>query len=503
MTEIELKLLVSARELGRIFELDPVKRRARGAREEKRLVSVYYDTPEGDLRAHRVALRLRQEGTQWVQTLKGGGNASAGLHQRDEFEWQVPARRLNLAVLALTQYAELFAKRRLAGALRPVFTTRFSRIAQPLQFDDGTTAELCADSGTIRAGARREPVSEIEIELVSGNPQKLFELAHELVDKMAFRLGYLSKAERGYALFGGEVGRPHKTDQIVVEGVAPAPAALRQIATVSLAHIQANEAGFLSGWDPEFLHQMRVGLRRLRVALSMPNDPAWREVLEPLKAEMRWLSSVLGPARNWDVYLTEILPPLARHFAGSRALSAYRSRCLRLRRRYVAAARAVVFSPRYTSFLLGLGALLARDSWPGIPALGTEEFAQAVIARRDRKLRRRFGDLARAAPEERHRARIAAKKLRYCAEFFASLYAKRKVKRYIGALSALQDALGAINDAQAGAHMTEQAAKGARTRADPRIVGMVLGWMAANDARAIAALGHVCEQFAKQKPFWD
>ncbi|MBI4291193.1 MAG: CYTH and CHAD domain-containing protein [Betaproteobacteria bacterium] len=502
MTEIELKLLVPGRELGAIFELDAVKRRARGAPAEKRLVSVYYDTPEGDLRAHRIALRLRQDGARWVQTLKGGGIASAGLHQRDEFEWQVPSRRLDLGVLASTRYAQLFAKQRIARALRPVFTTRFLRVVQPLQFDDGTTTELCADSGTIRAGPKREPISEIEIELVTGDPLRLFELSHELEGKISFRLGHLSKAERGYALFDGELSRPQKAGSIVIERTAPALAALRKIATASLAQIQANEAGFLSGSDPEFLHQMRVGLRRLRVALGMPDDPAWRKVLEPLRAELRWLSSVLGPARNWDVYLTEILPPLARHFAGSSALAAFRSRCRRLRRRHVAAARDAVFSSRYTNLLLELGALLARESWPGVPGLGAAEFAQAVVARRDRKLRRRLDDLARAAPEERHRARIAAKKLRYCAEFFASLYTKRKVKRYVDALSELQDALGAINDAQAGAQMTEQAAMGARTRADPRIVGMVLGWMAANDARAIAALGRVCGEFAKQKSFW-
>ncbi len=503
MTEVELKLLVSSRELARVFELDAVTRRAQGPREEKRLVSVYYDTPDGELRAHRIALRLRQDGDRWVQTVKGNGSVAGGLHQRAELEWQVPSRRLDLSLLAATDYAQLFAKSRVSAALRPMFSTRFSRVTQRLQFDDGTWAELCADSGAIRAGTRREPISEIEIELLSGSARRLFDLAGELMDGIAFRLASLSKAERGYALIDSTPARPHKAAFIAVDGSWPAPSALRAIASASLFQMHVNEGGFLAGRDPEFLHQMRVGLRRLRVALSMPDDPRWRESLEPLKGELRWLSSVLGPARNWDVYLNEILPPLARHFAGSKALAAYRLRCRRLRHRYVSQARAAVASARFTKLLLDAGALLAGETWNGAETDLAAAFAQAVIARRDRQLRRRLHDLAQATPEERHRARIAAKKLRYCAEFFASLYPGRKVKRYVGALSALQDALGAINDAQAGAQMTERAAKGARTRADPRIVGMVLGWMAANDARAIASLDRVCEAFAKQKPFWE
>jgi CHAD domain-containing protein len=271
----------------------------------------------------------------------------------------------------------------------------------------------------------------------------------------------------------------------------------------ALAQVQGNEAGFLSGSDPEYLHQMRVGLRRLRAAVTTPADPAWREALAPLNEEMRWLSSALGPARNWDVYLTEILPPLSRHFGNSRALAAFRSRCRGLRRRYLVRAREAVLSRRYRKLLLDLGALLAGESWPGVPEEIAAEFAQAVIARRDRRLRRRLEGLARDSPEERHRARIAAKKLRYCAEFFASVFARRKLRRYVGALAALQDALGAINDARTGAQMTEEAASGARTRADPRIVGVVLGWMAANEARAIAALGPLCDDFERQKSFWD
>ncbi|MBI2318416.1 MAG: CHAD domain-containing protein, partial [Betaproteobacteria bacterium] len=329
------------------------------------------------------------------------------------------------------------------------------------------------------------------------------ELAHELADKVAFRLGHLSKAERGYALSSGEAARPHKARPIEIEPALPAREALARIGMAALFQVQANGEGFLGGADPEFLHQMRVGLRRLRVALTMPEEAGWREMLAPLVAEMRWLAQALGPARNWDVYLTEILPPLARHFGGSPALALFRSRCRRLRRRYLDAARAAVLSPRYSKLLLDLGALLAGDTWPGVPEASAAEFAQTVIARRDRKLRRRLESLVHAGPAERHRARIAAKKLRYCAEFFASLYARRKVRRYVGALSALQDALGAINDAQAGAHMCDEAAGGARTRADPRIVGMVLGWMAANEARAIASLAHLREDFVRQKLFWD
>ena len=501
--EIELKLLMARENLDRVLGAQVVKRCAQGGAETGELTSVYYDTPDLDLHGERLALRLRQSGEHWLQGLKGGAASTAGLTEREEYEWPVSGRSVDLTLLDATPYGPVFAKRRVREALRPVFTTRFTRTLRRLALAEGAQAELCADLGEIRAGNRRAPVCEVEIELKSGSPLALFGFAAELLQEVPFGLGARSKAERGYALYRNAPPRPCKALPVALRPDMSRAEVLQTVARGCLAQIHANEEGFLDGRDPEFLHQLRVGFRRLRVALAMPEDTEWRAALEPLREEMRWLFSVLGPVRNWDVFLTEMLPPLMRHLGTDSGLVALRSRCLRLRRRRLALAREAVGSPRYSALLLSLGILLygrspAEPSGTAAPAL---VFGHAVIARRDRTLRKRGEALASASPEERHRARIAAKKLRYCSEYFAVLYPQKKVRRYVDALADLQDALGLINDAAVGAAMVTELGSGGRV--DPRVIGIVQGWIAAGEARAIECLSRAWDGFEECRRFWD
>jgi len=386
--------------------------------------------------------------------------------------------------------------------LRPVFTTRFTRRSRRLALAEGTQAELCVDEGEIRAGTGRTTVCEVEIELKGGSPRALFEFAAELLREVPFRLGADSKAERGYALYQNAQPLPRKATSVALRPDMSRATVLQSVARACLAQIHANEEGFLNGRDPEFLHQLRVGFRRLRVALAMPEDPDWRAALQPLREEMRWLFSVLGPARNWDVFVTEILPPLQRHFGSDEGLAALRTRCLRLRRRHLALARAAVCSTRYPALLLSLGTLLYGQPPPELPdtAVPAQAFAHAILQRRDRALRKRGEGLRSASEEERHRARIAGKKLRYCAEFFSSLYPQKKVKRFVDVLSDLQDALGTINDASVADVLLAELGSG--RRADTRVIGVVKGWVAAGEARAIEKLAHSWDGFEECRQFW-
>ncbi|OGA06473.1 MAG: hypothetical protein A3H33_02410 [Betaproteobacteria bacterium RIFCSPLOWO2_02_FULL_65_20] len=508
--ETELKLLVARDDLERVLGAQAVKRRAQGRAQSSELTGVYYDTPELDLYGERLALRLRRvcanSGERWFQALKGGAASAAGLTEREEYEWPVRGRSVDLTLLDATPYGPVFAKRSVREALRPVFTTRVKRTLLRLELDQGAQAELCADLGEIRAADRRSRVCEVEIELKSGGydgPMALFAFAAELLHEVPFRLGALSKAERGYALYRNALPQPRKALPVALRPDMSSAEVLQAVSRACLAQIHANEEGFLAGRDPEFLHQLRVGFRRLRVALVMPEDPEWRSALEPLREEMRWLFSVLGPVRNWDVFITEMLPPLVRHFPADDGLARLRERCMRLRRRHVALARAAVGSPRYPALLLSLGMLLYGRPPAQAPATAApaRAFAHALIERRDRTLRKRGEALSAAGAEERHRVRIGAKKLRYCAEFFATLFPQKKVRRYVEALAELQDALGLINDAAVGVAMVAELGKGGRI--DPRVIGIAQGWFAAGEARAIARLSRVWEGFDQCRRFWD
>jgi len=501
--EVEIKLTVAREDLGRVLAAQAVRQRAQGRARTMNLVSVYFDTPELDLHAARLALRLRQSGDTWLQALKGGAASTAGLTEREEYEWPVAGRRIDFGLLEGTPHGPVLAKRRVRETLRPVFTTRFTRTLRRLRLADGTPAELCADLGEVRAGARRTPICEIEVELKGGNAQALFEFAADLLREVPFRLGATSKAERGYALFQNAQLRPRKAIPVGLRPDMGCAEVLQTVARGCLAQVHANEEGFLSGRDPEFLHQLRVGYRRLRVALAMPDDPEWRAALEPVRGEMRWLFSLLGPARNWDVFVTETLPPLMRHLEAEKGLAGLRARCLRLRRRHIARARDAVNSTRYPALLLSLGKLLYGCPPPelSVSSAPAQGFAQAIIERRDRAMRKRGEGLRSATPEERHAARISAKKLRYCAEFFAPLYPQRKVKRYVEALAELQDALGIINDATVADALLEEL--GAGGRVDRRVIGVVKGWIAAGEARAIERLTRAWDGFEKCRQFWD
>jgi CHAD domain-containing protein len=101
----------------------------------------------------------------------------------------------------------------------------------------------------------------------------------------------------------------------------------------------------------------------------------------------------------------------------------------------------------------------------------------------------------------RHRLRIAAKKLRYAAEFFAALFPKRRVRPYIQSLASMQEVLGGLNDAATLLRLLPEAAAGARTP-DVRVAGMIQGWSAASTHLQLDALGRAWDRWQRQKPFW-
>ncbi|MGH8695323.1 MAG: CHAD domain-containing protein, partial [Burkholderiales bacterium] len=317
---------------------------------------------------------------------------------------------------------------------------------------------------------------------------------------------------RGYALAGAAAAPPRKARPIMLAHGLAAGAGLRRIAAACIAQLQANEAGLLEGRDPEYLHQFRVGLRRLRSGLDIVGTAVGKEAIAPLAEELRWLGAALGPARDWDVFTAETLTRLAREFNVAEDLQAFLARCAALRRAHGEAARNAVSSPRYTALLLALGEGFARDDLAGLVrtvdadasrlAAPVGEFAASVLDKRHRRLRKRGGDVPDAPAAERHRVRIDAKRLRYAAEFFASLHPPKPVRRYVDALEDLQDILGALNDAAVAERLLQEAAAAAPEPIAPRVEGLVRGWMAATAGHELARYPRAWREFEDAKPFW-
>ena len=165
-----------------------------GPGRDRRLVSVYYDTPGDDLAARGAALRLRTDDSgRTIQTLKSG----TGLARR-EAEVETAPGRLDLDGDDL----RVLLANAAPGDLIPRFTVQVRRRTCEV-LRGGSRIELALDQGEILADGARETVCEAELELVSGDVRELFALAADLVADLPLTLSLRSKSDRGYRLAGG------------------------------------------------------------------------------------------------------------------------------------------------------------------------------------------------------------------------------------------------------------------------------------------------------------
>jgi inorganic triphosphatase YgiF len=508
--EIELKLAISASDVPKLARIRSLISASRGRATTSRLYSIYYDTPELALRERGVALRLRRIGVRWLQTLKTAGRVEAGLHRREELETPVPAQILNYSALAQSGAADVFGDPGLPLRLQPVFATDFKRTSRQLQPTAGTEIEFCLDRGAISAGAAQVPISEIELELKSGAPEQLLDFALELLEKVPLRLEPASKAERGYALVSGLIAAPVKGTAPVLQSAMSVTEAFRTVVFSCIAHLQANERGLLDTDDPEYLHQARVALRRLRSALSVFNRAFPRSLFTELVPELRWLGSCLGPARDWDVFATETLPVVCAAFPSEPGLHWLTERTAELRSAAASGTREAVASTRYTILLLKLTGIFLREPWQALVddaagalrALPLADFAVGVLERRHKKVLKGGHGLGTLDTIGLHALRIEIKKLRYAADFFSALYNKGEVREYSTALAALQELLGALNDAVTVERLLEPLRESDGAAQSLEASGLIRGWSASNSRSRLDQLAHAWQHFRDSKGFW-
>lgn len=201
--ETEIKLRVSRETLAALREHPLLKKRNKSGWERLELLNQYFDTPERELAAAKVALRIRRDGDAIIQTLKTRGQSIAGLSERNEYNWDLPKAKLDLKKLDgecwPEQLAELDKK-----TIKPLFTTDFVRERAEIAWGRGkakVVIEAALDLGNVIVGKQKEEICELELELREGEPAALLELAAELAATLALMPCDISKAERGYRLF--------------------------------------------------------------------------------------------------------------------------------------------------------------------------------------------------------------------------------------------------------------------------------------------------------------
>jgi triphosphatase len=445
-TEIELKLIASPNALRKAMKLSWLRKLAGKTVDHRHLTTIYFDTRKFALHNHGVSLRVRRIGEERLQTIKA---TSGALVVRDEWEQSIEGDRPRLELATGTALDPLLS-RDLEDQLQPVFETEVDRATMLLRVG-GSEIEIAFDSGRINTADAHADISEIEIELKRGNRHDLALLARRLARSVPVTYDPRSKADRGYALLEGASEAPVFAKPVSIAPSATAEDAFVIIGFECLRHFATNEAAVRRS-DSEGIHQMRVGLRRLRAALSLFKEMLQGAEVRRLKHEIVWLSEQLGPARDHDVFVSKTLVPLASKHRKENGFAKLAADFAGRRKAGLATARHAAEAPRFRKLIVDAALWLFDGDWrnsadaleSSLRKMPVVTFANRKLTDRTRKIAKRVRNLGAMGSRRRHKLRIAVKKARYAREFCQSL--GHGGKKIDGALKDLQDALGSLND---------------------------------------------------------
>lgn len=445
----------------------------------------YFDTKDHELAKAKVALRLRKEGEQWVQTIKTPG---ADELSRIEINHPRSEPTLDLSLYQDTPLGQTLAR------LEHPLELRYETLVNRLVIQKGIKAnviEFAYDQGDIKAGELELPICELELEQVSGSTDHLFTQARQWLKKHDLILDLRSKAERGDALAQlscatqqpapaeyAQLRKPRRAGSVTLTAAPTLDAAYRLCANDCMNQVIRN-ATFLAGVDSidgmpliqvEYIHQLRVGIRRLRSCWNFFGK--WVDIDETaLGTQLRQYFGLLGQARDNDVIELLITPRLAD--AGMPALT--------LPSPVVHAdhAQALAASAEFQETLLTrLHHLVAEEttgSETTSPSIG--KLLSQRLNKRLKRLCRQGAHFHQLAIEDQHKLRKRIKGLRYAMEFSASLLAGKSLARLHAALMDIQHTLGDLNDLYV-AHDYYQGLS-----ADQPQAFFALGWLKAMQAQ--------------------
>jgi triphosphatase len=503
--EVELKFTTDSSGLAQALAAPLLRAETRDA-PAKNLVSVYFDTPAGDLKREGLILRIRRAGRSApLMTLKWQTDEAEGLFSRGEIEIRCRALQPDLSLFdeaVAARVAGLIADR----PLEPRFETRFKRRTRMVTFG-GAQIEVAFDEGAIVAGENSWPLCEVELELKSGDAADLYEFGARLAEATSLKLDVRSKSARAFAWVAGETSKPVKASPLKYPPNAMFDDAVAAVIANTLTHFVSNWAALRESDRPESIHQMRVALRRQRAALAMFKRVLPCAEFDGFRAEAKRIASALGPARECDAFRGLVEDGPVAHFGDKANFGPLMQGLEERRIAAYADARALIHSRQTTVFVARMHAFLARRGWRntlsgadlGILTAPAEIFAAAALDRLHKRASKRGRKLVTLPDEERHEVRISLKNLRYAAEFFGVFFAGgRGGPSFLRSVARLQDLLGAHNDAASA----ESFLADAREPEAARAAGVVLGWYGRDAIIADAGLAKAWKHFKNSRIFW-
>lgn len=474
-----------------------------------------FDTDDRRFRRRGIAMDFECDGRRCAQTLRakrsdGGENV---LRTEWEADTSTPQPRLDMITdLELRERVGFLRD----DALVSLFMTRIERQEQVVTCQENNLSNLVLatlDVGEINVGDVIVPFAEICLENIKGASGSHYRLALELNAKVPMTVRVANPSARARAIEASSAPPWKKARPLALTPEMSAETAMAGIFASCVDHWTSNETAAMDGRDPEGVHQLRVGMRRFRSALTMFGPLLPDGQLEWLKRDAKWAIQELNAARDWDVFIDELLPPVMgtpaqpsfgtlRHAAEGERQRGYEQVCNLLR------------SQRYTEFMLRLGLWLNEQGWREEQTdetnarLGASvvEFAGKLLAKRHKAALKRGKGFDDLASEQRHEVRIALKKIRYASEFFHTLFPGDHADAYLTRLKSLQDDLGHLNDVAVAEHLLlsliERAPHGQRSEL-AWAAGQVQGWY----MHAVHALEPVARRdwdaFRRSKKFWS
>ncbi len=506
--EIELKLALQSRSVPALRR-HPLFASATRLGNAVTVDNTYYDTPELQLKARRVALRIRKQGRAVLQTVKCGATSTGGLSRRPEWE-QPYSGEFDFSPIDAADVSKLLNRHQ--AALVPVFNTRFRRETRRYEPREGVSILLMVDVGTVSCtnvdGAEcSAPISELELELEQGRPADLFQLACALAESLPLMPSDLSKAERGYRLFLDTPATAVRAEASSIRADDNIIDAFRELAFSCVHQWQGNAAAALAEgdphlMDPDFIHQLRVSQRRLRALIKLfaPALPA--DFAGQWNARLRENANRFGDARDLDVFHTELLKPVTPDELADQAtmdkLNATVGKARESARKH--AVRNLDMATQGRLLLSFSAELMQLPSSSLADAADLRTFARLRMNRLRKRARRQYEAATSLEPTKLHALRIGFKQLRYGIEFFEPLFPSKAVDRYLEGLVRAQTTLGFLQDVDIARIRLEEWRRG-----DPGLasaVAFVLGWHGPRYARLRRRVLRDCEPLLWGKAPW-
>lgn len=372
-TEVEIKFVVKSDVSNALAELLQGYEILEHA--VKPLSNTYFDTNTYQFRQFDFGLRTRRSVNFAEQTIKTAGVVRGGLHQRPEYNLPLQGELPTLVDFPADIWPENTNIAQLQADLVDLFTTDFERTMWQVRLPNGAEVEVVFDQGMVRSGQHSYPICEIELELMQGSVDDLFNLAEKIAEFDGVRLGNVSKAKRGYQLAGLYAPKVHELSLStqINQDESLAEIFLRTLAQ-GYQHWQHHEQVYLETQDHAALSEVLKS-----IALILHTLATYADVLPKIRlqqAELEWLFaqfSDIGNALKLEQVLENnghLIRKYPDHKRLLKELSALQAACINSDE-----IEKLMTSVRYTKLTLAISRLLNRDSLILATTASVHEFA--------------------------------------------------------------------------------------------------------------------------------